>query len=35
VKAISVVVGGVRVVVEAGFDGKLLREVVEVLGGPR
>ena len=33
--AVSVVVGGARVVVEAGFDGKLLREVVEALGGPR
>jgi len=34
-KAISVVVGRARVVVEAGFDGKLLREVIEALGGPR
>jgi transposase-like protein len=33
--AVSVVVGGARVVVEAGFDRKLLRDVVEALGGPR
>ena len=33
--AVSVVVSGARVLVEAGFDGKLLREVVEALGGPR
>ena len=33
--AVSIVVGGARVVVETGFDKKLLREIVDALGGPR